>query len=55
MKDYYEVLGIDRNASKDEIKRAYHRLAHKFHPDKKGGDEQKFKEVLDKLKEKIKK
>ena len=45
MKDYYEVLGIDRNASKDEIKRAYHRLAHKFHPDKKGGDEQKFKEV----------
>lgn len=43
-KDYYKVLNIARNASKDEIKKAYRRLAHKFHPDK-GGDEKHFKEI----------
>ena len=43
-KDYYKVLGIARNATKEEIKKAYHGLAHKFHPDK-GGDEARFKEV----------
>lgn len=43
-KDYYEVLGVDKKASKDEIKKAFRRLAHKHHPDK-GGDEAKFKEV----------
>jgi molecular chaperone DnaJ len=44
-RDYYEVLGIDKKASKDEIKKAFHKLAHKFHPDKKEGDADKFKEV----------
>ncbi len=44
-KDYYETLGVDKGASIDDIKKAYRRLAHKYHPDKPGGDEQKFKEV----------
>jgi molecular chaperone DnaJ len=44
-KDYYSVLGIDKKASKDDIKKAFRTLAHKYHPDKKGGDEAKFKEV----------
>lgn len=44
-RDYYEVLGIDKKASKDEIKKAFHKLAHKFHPDKNSGDAEKFKEV----------
>ncbi|NLO82896.1 MAG: molecular chaperone DnaJ [Clostridiales bacterium] len=47
-RDYYEVLGIDRNASEDEIKRAYRRLAKKYHPDLNPGDaeaEAKFKEI----------
>jgi len=43
--DYYKTLGIDKKASKDEIKKAFRKLAHKYHPDKSGGDEQKFKEV----------
>ena len=44
-RDYYEVLGINKNASADEIKKAYRRLAVQYHPDKEGGDENKFKEV----------
>lgn len=43
--DYYKVLGIEKRASKDDIKRAFHKLAHKFHPDKNNGDEKRFKEV----------
>ncbi len=45
MKDYYKILGVDRNSSPEEIKRAYRRLAQKYHPDRPGGDEQKFKEI----------
>lgn len=44
-KDYYKILGVDKSASKDEIKKAFHKLAHKHHPDKNGGDDSKFKEV----------
>src|SRR3990167_9258733 len=45
MKDYYKILGVNRNASEDEIKKAFRKLAHAYHPDKSGGDEAKFKEA----------
>jgi DnaJ-class molecular chaperone with C-terminal Zn finger domain len=44
MKDYYKILGVSPNASPEEIREAYYRLAHKYHPDK-GGDPEKFKEI----------
>ena len=44
-KDYYKVLGVPRNATKEDIKRAYRKLAHLYHPDKAGGSEPKFKEI----------
>ncbi|MBU1046286.1 molecular chaperone DnaJ [Patescibacteria group bacterium] len=44
-KDYYKILGVDKKASKTDIKKAFHKLAHKYHPDKKDGDEAKFKEA----------
>jgi molecular chaperone DnaJ len=45
MKDYYKILGIEKNASDEDIKKAYRKLAHVYHPDKSGGNEQKFKEI----------
>ncbi|HLU99854.1 MAG TPA: DnaJ domain-containing protein, partial [Acidobacteriota bacterium] len=47
-KDYYEILGVDRNASQEDIRKAYRRLARKYHPDVNPGDkeaEEKFKEI----------
>jgi len=43
-KDYYKILGVSKNASKEEIKQAFRKLAQQHHPDK-GGDEKKFKEI----------
>ncbi len=43
--DYYSILGLNKSASADEIKRAYRKLAHQYHPDKGGGNPEKFKEV----------
>lgn len=44
-KDYYEILGVNRAAGADDIKRAYRKLALQYHPDKPTGDEEKFKEI----------
>lgn len=43
--DYYNILGVGRNASQEDIKRAFHRLAHQHHPDKQGGSDHRFKEI----------
>jgi len=43
--DYYELLGVKKGATEEEIKKAYRKLAHQHHPDKTGGDEKKFKEI----------
>ncbi|MFZ2484384.1 MAG: DnaJ C-terminal domain-containing protein [Minisyncoccia bacterium] len=45
MKDYYKILGVNKDASEEEIKKAFRKLAHAHHPDKSGGDEAKFKEA----------
>ncbi|MCD5384473.1 MAG: J domain-containing protein [Candidatus Pacebacteria bacterium] len=44
-KNYYKILDVERGASEAEVKKAFRKLAHKYHPDKKNGDEKKFKEV----------
>lgn len=47
MKDYYEILGLEKGSSRDEVKKAFRRLAGKYHPDKKTGDEKKYKEITE--------
>ena len=46
-RDYYDILGVSKSASADELKRAYRKLAMKHHPDKHGGDDKEFKEVAE--------
>jgi hypothetical protein len=45
MSDHYQTLGVQRNATPDEIKKAYRKLAGQHHPDKEGGDKLKFQEI----------
>jgi len=44
-KDYYKSLGVTKNATEKDVKVAYYKLAQKYHPDKEGGNETKFKEI----------
>lgn len=44
-KDYYKILGLNKSASTDEIKKAFYKLAKEHHPDKNGGEDKKFKEI----------
>lgn len=47
MKDYYQILGLEKGAPKEDVKKAFRRLAAKYHPDKKTGDEAKYKEITE--------
>ncbi len=46
-KDYYKILGLEKGSSKDEVKKAFRKMAAKYHPDKASGDEEKYKEVTE--------
>ena len=55
--DYYNILGVNKTASQDEIKKAYRTLAMQHHPDRNGGDDSMFKkinEAYDTLKDPVK-
>jgi len=47
MKDYYQILGLEKGSSRDEVKKAFRKMAAKYHPDKQTGDEEKYKEVTE--------
>ena len=50
MRDLYEIIGVDKNASENDIKKSYRKIAMKYHPDKNPGDEEsekKFKEAAE--------
>ena len=49
-KNYYDILGVNKSASADDIKRAFRKKAHEYHPDKGGGNAEKFKEINEALK-----
>lgn len=44
-KDYYQILGVEKNATEEDVKKAFRKLAHQYHPDKNKGDSTKFKEI----------
>ncbi|HRH30675.1 MAG TPA: molecular chaperone DnaJ [Candidatus Paceibacterota bacterium] len=44
-KDYYQILGVEKNATEEDVKKAFRKLAHQYHPDKNKGDATKFKEI----------
>ncbi len=47
MKDYYQILGLQKGSSKEEVKKAFRKLAAQYHPDKKTGNEEKYKEITE--------